>query len=175
MSYYDILERHLTTVVRLNGSYYFLDQHLPPLDAGSYYLKQLREGRKIKDVVLYSTSGIVKAVIDFGQDYSITQQDILEIEKEIVEIIKSKYGLKEDLRLGKVLPRGYIYGKILTLRMENLADYYTPEFKKEISMYMLNKIIEKENIKEFSSFKLWIGSDGSNIVVEIYLAKQSKE
>ncbi|WP_456469648.1 transglutaminase-like domain-containing protein [Archaeoglobus sp.] len=166
-------EGHITAAIKINNSYYFLDQHLPPLDAGSYYKKWLKDGRVIIEAVIYSVNGTSELLdkTDFSSDYQITLQDVLELKEEMTRIIESEYELKEDLRLGEKLPKGYTSGKILTLTMEDMADYYTPEFKKEFAGYIVDKLVSKEDTGNYRSFKLDVEVLGNDIVAKMYLAK----
>lgn len=158
---------HVSAAVKINGIYYFLDQHLPPLDPGAYYRKWLREGKTILDAEAYSLNGSVDAV-DFSADYRIRAQDLADLIEDMSVIIKNK-GLKEDSRLGDRLPAGYREGKILTLNMENMADYYTPVFRKEFAGYIAAKIADE--LKNYRSFKLDAMILGDDLIFKLYLAR----
>jgi len=160
---------HVSAAVKINNTYYFLDQHLPPLDPGGYYRKWVRQGRTILDAEVYSPNGSVDAV-DFSDDYRMKNQDLADLIEDMSAIIKNK-GLKEDSRLGEKLPAGYSEGKILTLKMENMADYYTPVFKKEFAGYIVDKILAGDELKIYRSFKLDARISGADLVVKLYLAR----
>jgi hypothetical protein len=162
-------EGHVSAAIEINGTYYFLDQHLPPLDPGSYYGKWLRDGRKIAEAVVYSLKGEDK--MDFSVDFQITEKDLAKLEEGMNKIIGDEYGLRRDLRLREKLPVGYSEGKILTLIMENMADYYTPEFRREIAGYIVDKLANEDSLESYRSFKLDVDVSGNNLAVKLYLAR----
>lgn len=169
MTFEEDSEGHVSAAIKINGTYYFLDQHLPPLDPGSYYRKWLRDGRKIAEAVVYSLKG--KDKMDFSVDFQITEKDLAKLEEGMNKIIGKEYGLRRDLRLREKLPVGYREGKILTLVMENMADYYTPEFRREIAGYIVDKLANEDSLESYRSFKLDVDVSGNNLVVKLYLAR----
>ncbi len=162
-------EGHLAAVVKINGSYFFLDQHLPPLDTGSYYKKWMEDGKTIVTVTLYSLNGSNTSLHDFSNDYTMTKMDTKILENLVGRILK-KYGLENDMRLGETLPPGYKTGRIITYTLSHFADFYSPEFKNELAGYIVEQLAKSVSFKSFRSYKVDIRKSGGDLEVKLYLA-----
>lgn len=175
------IPNHITTSIKLNGTLYILDQHLPPMDTGSYLTKLRSEGKQITHIRLYrvSTNGIVEmSEVDYRFmrqfDYSIKPEDLEFLKIRIADLIKEEYGIKEDSRLGDELPPGYKTGKSFTLRIDGLADYYTPIFKSQLAEFIFKTIKSQRSLdsilRKSEAFRIYITPDNSDLVVYIYTA-----
>ena len=159
-------EGHVAAAVPINGTFFILDQHLPPLDPEGYYRKWAKDGKEIQKAEIYI--GNTTMPLDTSQGYKVTEKDVLALEKRISKMFEEE-GLKKDLRLeGKNLPYGYREGYILKLTLE-MADYYHPEFEKHYAKYIYNKLSEKIE-GSYRAFNIDVSISGCNFEVTLYLA-----
>lgn len=162
-------EGHLAAAVKINGSYFFLDQHLPPLDAGSYYKKWAGDGKTIVSVTLYSLNGSSTTLHDFSDDYTMTKADLEALENLVGKSLE-KYGLKKDSRLGKNLPAGYTTGRIITYTLPQFAEFYSPEFRSELAEYIVEQLAKSVNFEGFRSYRVEVQKSGGDLEVKLYVA-----
>ncbi len=171
-------ENHVTAAVKFD-TYYVLDQHLPPLDLGSYYRKWIKDGKQIDEAVVYSVrEGARKIEIIRGQemvkyDYTVSESDVRTLENMLRK--KFELMLKYDGNLNsKRLPPGYTLGKIWTLKAEDYAEYYTPLFAEYIADH-LYKMLMTDAVKKFASearaFSLRVAVEGDDIIVHLTIAR----
>ncbi|WP_202318520.1 transglutaminase-like domain-containing protein [Archaeoglobus neptunius] len=159
-------EGHVAAAILLNGTFFILDQHLPPLDPGSYYKKWLEEGRKVKFAEVYY--GNTTVGLDFSHGYSLSESDADKLEMLVADMFRHT-GLKEDPRLsGKMLPPGYRDGKVIKLTL-GMAEYYHPEFKMQFARYIFKLLNEKND--NFRAFNLKISVQKGGLEVVLYVAR----
>ncbi len=169
VSFVDDDEGHMAAVVIVYGSYYFLDQHLPPLDEADYYKKWLEDGRKIKQVTLYSTDGSNVTISNFSSGHTMTKMDSKILESLVSKIMEGK-GLKKDWRLGETLPPGYRNGKIITYTFPKFAEFYSPDFRMELADYIVRQLTKSVSLNNFRSFNVDIQRSGGDLIIKLYLA-----
>ncbi len=185
---------HAATLVRINGWYFVLDQHLPPMDLGTYYKEWLfyrvRFGtRKIVSIHLYKVvPGKVSKVMDVGEilakdmikeDYKLKKDDLKLLAYGLAKKFE-KTGLKEDpnlkgLKPNSYLPPGYTSGLFWTFNFPHYADYYNPVFYKQYVNYFFSQIYKGAfKVDAESSNSIWINvsKNNSDIVFHIILAKK---
>ncbi len=175
ISFTDNSPNHVASAVKIDGHYYILDQHLPPLDTGGYAYKWRKEGKTLKDARVYEIGREVKFIGNIGKfddSYGITADDIAFLKNRISEMIESKYGLKFDPKLGKS-HTGYRFLKTYRVKLSDMAEYYSPPFKNEIASFVLDKVLQKEvsdTLKKARAFGIDVGVSGEDLIVTLYAA-----
>ena len=137
---------HATALVKINGWYFALDQHLPPMDLGAYYRYWERQGSRIINATLYEiTPGEEKATVKvlgvvtgeefLNQDYTMGDADARNLAVSMMNLLYEGFGLKTDESLKSLsdgnLPRGYKAGWTWGVTYYNLTDYYHPFFHEQ--------------------------------------------
>ena len=171
-------QNHVTAAVKLD-QLYVLDQHLPPMDLGSYYRKWLRDGKTIERVEVYEvTPGKVAVVATMQRndlerfDYAMTQADAENLERKIESMLHDSFGLKVDERLkGKTLPHDYVSGEIWRLTVQDYADYFTPAFADEIAEHFYDMLVEDLDLKNARAFNLEVAVQGDDVVLTLVVAR----
>jgi predicted transglutaminase-like protease len=159
-------EGHIAAAIEVNGTFFILDQHLPPFDPEGYYLKWAKDGREIETVEIYV--GNTTIPLNSNQGYMIAEKDLRALESLLSKRFEED-GLRRDGSLnGEKLPQGYKEGYIFKLTLE-MADYYHPEFEEHYADYIHDKLSESiEN--NYRAFNVVVSVSGSNLEVLLYLA-----
>ncbi len=186
---------HAAVLVKIEGWYFVLDQHLPPMDLGAYYRewKYYRKAtfgsRTIKNLHVYVVKpgvkraelrdlGIIDAKEMLRQDYRITSKDLEALSYSVMQEFE-KVGLTpdpalKDLKPGSYLPVGYTSGRYWTFTFPHYADYYNPVFFNQYSRYFFSHIYSgSAKIDAESCNRVWVRAEvnGSNLVFHVLLAK----
>jgi hypothetical protein len=183
--------KHAAAAIKIDGEFFVMDQHIPPLDVGSYFEKwKSLDSKVIERITVYpvKVNGTVEVgnkyiITDFEHhDYEICKDDLLKIQKSISEKLK-EYGLKEDERLKKItssyVPSGYVKGHLWKFTFAGYADFYNPVFHEQYIGYFFSKMTESEDfIKSVENSKgLWVEVEESadeiismkNLEITVYL------
>lgn len=186
---------HATVLTKIDGWYFVLDQHLPPMDLGAYYRewKYYRNStfgsRTIKDIHIYEViPGRRAKVIDLGlissssmlkEDYRITDNDTKALCYALMEKFRN-VGLVSDpnlrnLKPGSSLPEGYVSGRYWTFSFPHYADYYNPVFYKEYVNLFFSRIYSGLKDDAESCNRVWVSCsiNDTNLVFHILLARYS--
>ncbi len=184
---------HAAVLVKIDGWFFVLDQHLPPMDLGTYYKDWLfyrtKFGcRKIVSLHIFRViPGRVSKVIDVGfvnasemkkEDYNISYRDLKALSNAVMLEFEKK-GLNPDYNLkglkpGSYLPAGYTSGKYWTFKFPHYADYYNPVFYKQYSKYFFSQIYRDVKIDAESCNSVWVNcsKSGSDLIFHVLLAKK---
>ncbi|ASJ11342.1 hypothetical protein A3L12_06820 [Thermococcus sp. P6] len=180
-------EGHAAALVRIGGWYFFLDQHLPPMDPASYYRHWKREGRDVLNATLYEVTirgnkadvrvlGTVSKGWFLGQDYTVTDADVRGLALSMMSLLRDRYNLKADGSLreaGGGFPEGY--GKIRRWEVTYyaLADAYHPLFRDGYSEWLVSRMLSNGELEEEieKSDAVWIDArkEGEDLILTIYL------
>lgn len=179
---------HATALVKINGWYFALDQHLPPMDLGAYYRYWEGQGGRIVNATLYKITpgegkadvkvlGVLSGEEFLNQDYSMSDADARNLAASMMNVLHEDFGLKVDrslieLSTGK-LPRGYKAGWTWGVTYPNLADYYHPFFRGEYAGWLVSQMLSNAEFKDYleKSDALWIEvkTEGEDLILTIYL------
>ncbi|WP_258084003.1 transglutaminase-like domain-containing protein [Thermococcus thermotolerans] len=179
---------HATALVKINGWYFALDQHLPPMDLGAYYRYWERQGSKIINATLYEiTPGEEKATVKvlglvtgeefLNQDYTMGDADARNLAISMMNILYGQFGLKADESLKSLsdgkLPEGYKAGWTWGVTYYNLADYYHPFFHEEYAEWLVSQMLSNREFLGYvqKSDSVWIEVriEGEDLILTIYL------
>ncbi len=141
---------HAAVAVKIGDDIYILDQHLPPLDPGSYLKKLKLDGKEV-----VSIEPIGNMTLKY-KDYSMTPRDAKLLEEKIEDAIAEKAGAMnvEGLRAGGV-----------ELRLYRYAEYYAPPFADEYAEHIAEKLLRK--MGRFARFDVTVKIDGGDLVVRM--------
>lgn len=117
-------EGHLTAGVKVNDSYFILDQHLPIYDLGRYYSSWMDDGRRIKNCTIYEVSktnsfaNVSKVKLMNGEEfkknvYKIDQDDLKRISNDLLNLFAhlTPDGDLKDFDKWHYCPRQYEFAK----------------------------------------------------------------
>jgi len=173
---------HAVALVKVEGWYFALDQHLPPMDLASYYRYWKKRGRTITNATLYRitlNNGKVRVIplgifleVDFlRQDYTISREDVEELARTIMRLMHERFGvsLDENLAQGKTVLGGHV--EVRYFRFYGFADYYHPLFLKDYSLWLLEKMGREMSAALSSAKELWVEASvkDSDLVVVVYI------
>ncbi len=184
---------HAAVLVKIDGWYFVLDQHLPPMDLGTYYRewKYYRTEfgeRTIKDMHIYEVQkgreakvkdlGIITAREMLKEDYNLTDRDLKALCYGVMKEFEN-LGLKADpvlssLRPGSYLPPGYSDGRYWTFTFPHYADYYNPVFYRQYVHYFYAQICRgavKEDAEGCN--RVWVSciAKSGNLTFNVLLAR----
>ena len=158
---------HVAAATLVNGIYFILDQHLPPLDPEGYLVKWLNEGKRIKKAEIIVDGNTT--LLELSKGYSASERDAESLESRLYSYFESM-GMRRDPRLnGKVLPPNYRESYVLKFSLE-MAEYYHPEFEKQYAEYIF-KILEGEIKEGYRAFNLDVSISKGNFEITLYLAR----
>ncbi|WP_297091306.1 transglutaminase-like domain-containing protein [Thermococcus sp.] len=179
---------HATALVKINGWYFALDQHLPPMDLGAYYRYWERQGSGIINATLYEITpgeeranvkvlGVVTGKEFLNQDYTMGEGDARNLAVSMMNLLYEGFGLKADESLASLsdgkLPRGYRAGWTWGVTYYNLADYYHPFFHEQYAEWLLSQMLSDGEFAGYvqKSDAVWIKVriEGEDLVLTIYL------
>ncbi len=179
---------HATAAIKINGWFFVLDQHLPPMDLGAYYRYWESQGKEISNATLYEITpgdksanvkflGIVPGTDFMKQDYIITSTEAKNLGIVMMNLLYEKFGIKVDERLKEVengtLPSGYRAGWTWRMRYYKMADYYHPFFRNQYAQWFLGEMTKNPEFREYlqKSKATWVEVkiEGDDLVVTIYL------
>jgi hypothetical protein len=187
---------HTTAAIRLDDSYFPVDQLPPILDLGSYYKKwathQEQFGNKrISTITVYQISFNGSRIVVFNlgnltadeikqHDYTIKEKDLKTIRSTIIELVEENFNLKRDVKLNdlekrKYMPPGYRDGGSWKIKLEYFADYYNPTFHDQFSGYIFKQMLRDEIVKDLKkSNRFWIKveREGEDLSVILYFARK---
>ncbi|WP_456330266.1 transglutaminase-like domain-containing protein [Archaeoglobus sp.] len=158
---------HVAAAILVNGTYFILDQHLPPFDPEGYFIKWLNDGKRIKKAEIII--GGNTTLLDLTTGYSASEKDAESLESKLYSYFESM-GMRRDSRLnGKVLPPGYREGYILKLSLE-MSEYYHPEFEKQYAEHIF-KVLKGKIEDRYRAFNLDVSINRGNFEMVLYLAR----
>jgi len=171
---------HATAAVKIDGEYFVLDQHLPPIHLGAYYYTSLMDGDVISNVTVYEVlrGGVmeVRAIEEYKGSqirnmlYRAGDEDL----KNIRDVISKKFRaekswFREDVRLrsiaekelecrisDKTCPKYLPYGfsKGITLTVYKPVYYYHPTLLDKFAEMVVQKF---NDVDEYNSFYFAVG------------------
>jgi len=157
---------HVAAAIMVNGTYFILDQHLPPFDAEGYFVKWMKDGKKIERVEIVNENS---TLLELAEGYKATKRDAESLESRLCLYFESM-GIKRDPKLsGDVLPGNYREGYILKLNLE-MAEYYHPEFEKQYSEHIF-KILKGKIEGRYRAFNIDVSVKNASFEVTLYLAR----
>jgi hypothetical protein len=158
---------HVAAAIAVNGTYFILDQHLPPFDPQGYFIKWLRNGKRIEKAEIIDNNTTIPLNLSIG--YVASDRDAKSLESRIRQYFKGT-GIREDPRLnGEKLPLGYREGYTLKLSLE-MAEYYHPEFERQYAEHIY-KLLEESIEGRFKAFNLHLSIKGDVMEIVLYLAR----
>lgn len=158
---------HVAAAIFVNGTYFILDQHLPPFDPEGYFVKWLNDGKRIEKVEIIIDN--YTTVLDLTKGYSASERDTESLKSRLYSYFESM-GMRGDPRLnGEVLPPNYREGYILKFSLE-MAEYYHPEFEKQYAEYIF-KIFKGEIKERYTAFSLDMSINKASFEITLYLAR----
>jgi len=180
---------HATAAYKINGWFFMLDQHLPPMDLGSYYLHwngtiknaAVYEIQKENSTVKVKLTGVLTGEDFMIQSYTLNKKDLEAIQSGIASLILENFeNLVVDsslvsLKEGK-LPSDYREGRIWTYTFPEFADYYNPIFHEQFVRYMYEKMSSdpeiQADLENYSAF--WLSAENENgaIRLTLYIGKK---
>ncbi|NJD99811.1 hypothetical protein E3E26_08460 [Thermococcus sp. LS1] len=182
---------HAAALVRIEGWFFVIDQHLPPMDLGSYYRYWKRQGSIIINATLYEimpgenlaevkTLGILSGKDFLMQDYTMTENDAKALAYGMLNLLAQDFGIGADDSLSLIsegkLPEGYKAGWMWSATFYNLADYYHPIFYEQYVKWLLERMTSDSELVEYfeKSDSAWIevGIEGNDLVVTLYLGQR---
>ena len=184
-------EGHLAAGVKINDSYFILDQHLPVYDLGRYYSSWMDDGRTIKNYTIYEVSKtssfakVKKVKLMNGEEfkknaYKIDQDDLKRISNDLLNLFAHSCNLTPDRDLKDFdkwrYRNQYEFAKKWTMMYDQ--SFYHEVFHKSFISYVFRDITEDEEHRDMmddinKSDRLWIESDLQDkyICIHLYLAK----
>jgi len=179
---------HAAALVKINGWYFALDQHLPPMDLGAYYRYWERQGNRIINATLYEITpgeekanvkvlGVVAGKEILNQDYTMGDADARNLAVSMMNLLYEGFGLKADESLktlsdGK-LPENYRAGWTWGVTYYNLADYYHPFFHEQYTEWLVSQLLSNQEFVDYvqKSDAVWIEVkiEGEDLAFTIYL------
>lgn len=176
---------HTTAAIKIDSSYFPIDQLPPVLDLGSYYEKwaehQERFGnrignKKISTITVYqikvNESGKSRIeVVNLGNltaeeikqfDYAVSEKDLETISSSIIALVEKNFAIRRDPNLNdldkmKYMPPGYRDGGSWKIQLQYFADYYNPVFHKQFSEYVFKQMLKAEIVKDLKkSNRFWV-------------------
>ena len=179
---------HATAAIRINGWFFVLDQHLPPMDLGAYSRYWERQGKKISNATFYEifrgrerarvkSLGTVPGTDFMKQDYTMTSREAKNLAIAMMNLLYEEFGIKADERLQNMengtLPSGYRAGWTWRMRYYHMADYYHPFFRDQYAKWFLSEMIKDPKFAGYlqKSKAAWVDVriEGDDLVVTIYL------
>lgn len=183
---------HLAAGVKINNTYFILDQHLPVLDLGRYYIHRAENGEIIKNCTIYEVSktnsftNVSKVKLMNGEEfkknvYKIDQDDLKRISNDLLNSFAHSCNLTPDRDLKdfdewRYCPRQYEFAKKWTMMYDQ--SFYHEVFYKPFISYVFRDITEDEEHRDMmddinKSDRIWIESDLQDkyICIYLYLAK----
>ena len=179
---------HAAAAIKINGWFFVLDQHLPPMDLGAYYRYWEDQGKEISNATFYEISrggerasvkslGIVPGTDFMKQDYTMTSREAKNLAIVMMNLLYEKFGIKADERLQNMengtLPSGYKAGWTWRMRYYNMADYYHPFFREQYARWFLSEMMKNSEFMGYlqKSKATWVDVriEGDDLVVTIYL------
>jgi len=164
---------HATAAIKVNGSYFMIDQHPPIMDLGTYWKdwaywrnvttngteKNLLISKAVVYEIRKTPSGVVVEPIgtltaqDFKrEDYTFTHVDVQRIVSDLRAKFLSKYhNLHLDERIANLdssryLPYGYSDGRTWITRFPYFGEYYNPVFHKEFVDYLYRHLVDSPSL-----------------------------
>ncbi|WP_456367935.1 transglutaminase-like domain-containing protein [Thermococcus sp.] len=191
---------HAATAIRINGTYFVLDQHPPVMDLGTYWKywaywnngsprgnleisgAVVYEVKKVDGSVTVRSVGKLTAQDFLSEDYSFTADDAHRVVVDLLAVLLKRHpNLHLDRKISnldesKILPPGYSSGKTWMFSFPLFGEYYNPVFHREFVDYVYRNIASKpslvEDLKSYSH--VWVkdklGENGKLVVI-INLAK----
>jgi|GEM_PF-628007 predicted transglutaminase-like protease len=176
---------HTAAAIKIDGEYFVLDQHLPPIHLGAYYYTSLLDGNVISEIKVYEIRKDIMLEVRTANKYTGNQikkmlytvgdKDLKNIQKAITErFIIEKDWFKEDTRLKDIaeseleckkssktcpqqyLPSGFSKGVILTIW--EMTYYYHPVFLQKFADMIIQEFEELENMSDYKSLYFAVGS-----------------
>ena len=179
---------HAAAAMKINGWFFVLDQHLPPMDLGAYYRYWKDQGKEIPNATFYEISlggerasvkslGVVSGTDFMKQDYTMTSREAKNLAIVMMNLLYEKFGIKADERLQNMengtLPSGYRAGWTWRVRYYNMADYYHPFFRDQYARWFLSGMMKNPEFMGYlqKSKAAWVDVriEGDDLVVTIYL------
>ncbi len=175
---------HAVVIVKVNGTPFVLDQHLPPIEIQDYaqYLAGLRsfnnvtiyELAKVGDKILIRKlyKNIFKLVDDYPED-NVSRQLV----DDVMKLIDEATGLVPDRSL-KLLEQVNIYTfrlkRLVGIVIGNRAIYvplfklYDPKFEKEWAQWIASMIMKELSSEFRRNTRFWITINSTYISVTLY-------
>ena len=179
---------HAAALVEINGWYFVLDQHLPPMDLGAYYRYWKGKGNGIVNATLYAITpgrnladvrplGLLQGQDFLNQDYTMMEGDARSLAAAVMEVFEKEFGLKADDSLTALsknrLPHGYKAGWTFKVEFYDLADYYHPFFLNQYAGWLESRALSGTELPSYvkKSDSMWVEVEieGNDLVVTIYL------
>ncbi|WP_457750966.1 transglutaminase-like domain-containing protein [Thermococcus sp.] len=179
---------HAAAAIKINGWFFVLDQHLPPMNLGAYYRYWERQGKEISNATFYEISrggerasvkslGTVPGTDFMKQDYTMTSREAKNLAIVMMNLLYEKFGIKADERLQNMengtLPSGYKAGWTWRVRYYNMADYYHPFFREQYARWFLGEMAKNSEFMGYlqKSKAAWVNVriEGDDLLVTIYL------
>ncbi|CAI1492954.1 protein of unknown function [Thermococcus nautili] len=164
---------HAAAAIKVNGSYFVIDQHPPVMDLGTYWkdwaywrnessngteanlfisratvyeLKNTSEGVSVEAV------DVLKGEDFKSEDHTFTSRDLKSIVSDLRRKLLEAYpnlhldGTIADIDTSKVLPHGYSDGITWRMWFPHFADYYNPLFHGEFVDYLYRHIVDSQRL-----------------------------
>ncbi|WP_297437062.1 transglutaminase-like domain-containing protein [Thermococcus sp.] len=181
---------HSTAVIRVEGWYFVLDQHLPPMDLDAYYGHWRKIGDRIVNATLYEIStgenrasvkriGFLNDTDFLKQAYVMDEHDALGLATGMEEVLSKEFNITVDRRLSTgqngVIPQGYNSLSAWSITFEEIAALYNPAFYSEYVNWLLRRVLAHQGIAEGirRAKAIWIDvkNEGGNLKVIIYVGE----
>ena len=179
---------HAAAAIKINGWFFVLDQHLPPMDLGAYYRYWEAQRKIISNATFYEivqrsgeanvkVLGVFPGMDLLKQDYTMTSTEAENLALAMMNLLYEKFGIMADERLegmeNGTLPSGYRAGWSWGMKYYNMADYYHPFFRNQYARWFLSEMAKNSEFISYlhNSTAVWVDVkvEGDDLAVTIYL------
>ncbi len=190
---------HVVAGVRLDGEYFLLDQHPPPMNMRGYYdvlahcgilgvdrrtriisKAQVFEIRFNGSSVQVRSLGNLSGNVFLSNGYVLGAEDLKNLRRDLSALLRAEFHLIEDPNVksleGGSLPTVYVKGIEWSLKLPCFARYYTRTFHKQLVEMIFNEMISNKKLvnylKSYKYYWMDLSVKEGDLVIKLILAKK---